>query len=685
MRPCPRRLCRLDQTVRGLLLLAVLIFFLFTLPSFIKEPNTKPSRNEHQQNIKERSLELLQNATSQAPTPRRRATTHVESVQGTRTRDTHPKATTLTADQRRRVQTSKARAEEPGRVPTPIGKAAPQTQASKDTRADTLPPMAGGGGVASSRTEAPSLNSQNPRMTKGSGDRKARPTGPRAVPTKLRDSPATAAKTLLPKHRAGAQTPGGGGQEGKRARGASPAAAPSQDRAQPTRSSAPLQSPATQRSQKLKATNFKSEPQWDFEEEYSLEVGGLQTTCPDSVKIKASKSPWLQTLFLPNLTLFLDSGHFNQSEWDRLEHFAPPFGFMELNFSLVQKVVARFPPVPQQQLLLASLPTGSSQCISCAVVGNGGILNNSHVGPEIDSHDYVFRLSGAIIKGYEHDVGTRTSFYGFTAFSLTQSLLILGSRGFPHAPLGQVSKEERVWPPTDFGYGRMQVRQGDGQGDREHSESRACCRYSLRACEGQGRGGQPCQTGGEQAGGLGSKSGHPTEGRTPGPHTVLGPQDVRYLHFLEGTRDYEWLEALLLNRTLTSRNLSWFRRRPQEAFQEALQLDRYLLLHPDLLRYMKNRFLRSKTLNTAHWRIYRPTTGALLLLTALQLCDQVSAYGFITEGHERFSDHYYDKSWKRTIFYTNHDFKLERALWKRLHDEGIIRLYQRPITSKPTI
>ncbi|XP_069398648.1 alpha-N-acetylgalactosaminide alpha-2,6-sialyltransferase 1 isoform X2 [Ovis canadensis] len=518
MRPCPRRLCHLDQTIQGSLLLAVLIFLLFTLPSFIKEPNTKPSRNKHQQNIKERSPELLQNAMSQAPTTRRKATTHMGSVLGTHTRDTHPEATALMANQRRRAQTSKAHAEEPGRVPTPTGKAALQTQA--------------------------------------------------------------------------------GAQAGKGARGATPAATPSQDRAQPTRSSAPPRSPATQRSQKLKATNFKSEPQWDFEDEYSLEVGGLQTTCPDSVKIKASKSPWLRTLFLPNLTLFLDSGHFNQSEWDRLEHFSPPFGFMELNFSLVQKVVARFPPVPQQQLLLASLRPGSSRCISCAVVGNGGILNNSHVGPEIDSHDYVFRLSGAVIKGYEHDVGTRTSFYGFTAFSLTQSLLILGSRGFRHVPLGQ---------------------------------------------------------------------------------------DVRYLHFLEGTRDYEWLEALLLNRTVTSRNLSWFRRRPQEAFQEALQLDRYLLLHPDLLRYMKNRFLRSKTLNTAHWRIYRPTTGALLLLTALQLCDRVSAYGFITEGHERFSDHYYDKSWKRTIFYINHDFKLERTLWKRLHDEGIIRLYQRPMTSKPTI
>lgn len=36
-----------------------------------------------------------------------------------------------------------------------------------------------------------------------------------------------------------------------------------------------------------------------------------------------------------------------------------------------------------------------------------------------------------------------------------------------------------------------------------------------------------------------------------------------------------------------------------------------------------SRFLRSKTLDTARWRIYRPTTGALLLLTALHLCDKV--------------------------------------------------------------
>ncbi|XP_057570902.1 alpha-N-acetylgalactosaminide alpha-2,6-sialyltransferase 1 [Hippopotamus amphibius kiboko] len=597
MRPCLRRLSRLGHALQWLLLLAGFLF-IFALSSFIKEPNTKPARNQHRGNIKERSPELLQKAMSQAPTAGSRTSAHMEPAQGTSTRDTHPEAATHRASEGRGAEAGKASAKEPGRVPNTASTAALETQPSKDTVGHTLPPGAQGIGVASGRMEAPSLNSQDPRTTKGSGDEEARPTAPRTVPTKPEGSVAATARTPLPENQAGVWTPTGAGPTGRGTRGATTAAVPPKDGAQATPSSAPLQSPTTQRGQRLQAANFKSEPRWDFEEKYSLEVGGLQTTCPDSVKIKASKSPWLQKLFMPNLTLFLDSRHFNQSEWDRLEHFAPPFGFMELNFSLVQKVVPRFPPVPQQQLLLASLPAGSSQCISCAVVGNGGILNNSQVGPEIDGHDYVFRLSGAVIKGYEQDVGTRTSFYGFTAFSLTQSLFILGDRGFRHVPLGK---------------------------------------------------------------------------------------DVRYLHFLEGTRDYEWLEALLLNQTVVTKKLFWFRHRPQEAFRETLQLDRYLLLHPDLLRYMKNRFLRSKTLNTIHWRIYRPTTGALLLLTALQLCDQVSAYGFITEGHERFSDHYYDKSWKKTIFYTNHDFKLEKSLWKRLHDEGIIRLYQRPVTSKPNI
>lgn len=59
---------------------------------------------------------------------------------------------------------------------------------------------------------------------------------------------------------------------------------------------------------------------------------------------------------------------------------------------------------------------------------------------------FPYRLSGAVIKGYEQDVGTRTSFYGFTAFSVVQSILKLSGQGFQHVPLGKVRREEWAWP-----------------------------------------------------------------------------------------------------------------------------------------------------------------------------------------------------------------------------------------------
>lgn len=46
---------------------------------------------------------------------------------------------------------------------------------------------------------------------------------------------------------------------------------------QTTPNPASFPQPTTQRHQKLKASDFKSEPRWDFEEEYSLDAGSLQT------------------------------------------------------------------------------------------------------------------------------------------------------------------------------------------------------------------------------------------------------------------------------------------------------------------------------------------------------------------------------------------------------------------------
>uniref|UniRef100_A0A3P8U0N1 CMP-N-acetylneuraminate-beta-galactosamide-alpha-2,3-sialyltransferase 2 n=1 Tax=Amphiprion percula TaxID=161767 RepID=A0A3P8U0N1_AMPPE len=50
-----------------------------------------------------------------------------------------------------------------------------------------------------------------------------------------------------------------------------------------------------------------------------------------------------------------------------------------------------------------------SKCRSCAVVGNSGNLRQSGNGNLIDSHDSVIRMNKAVTRGFEKDVGNRTT------------------------------------------------------------------------------------------------------------------------------------------------------------------------------------------------------------------------------------------------------------------------------------
>lgn len=101
------------------------------------------------------------------------------------------------------------------------------------------------------------------------------------------------------------------------------------------------------------------------------------------------------------------------------------------------------------------------------------------------------------------------------------------------------------------------------------------------------------------------------------------------------------------------------------------------MFHPDFIRYVRNRFLRSSILDTPQGRLYRPSTGAVMLLAALHTCDEVSAYGFITPNYRAYSEHYFDPTHKALRFYANHDLRLEMSLWQELHQSRLITLHTR--------
>ncbi|XP_030644946.1 CMP-N-acetylneuraminate-beta-galactosamide-alpha-2,3-sialyltransferase 1-like [Chanos chanos] len=85
--------------------------------------------------------------------------------------------------------------------------------------------------------------------------------------------------------------------------------------------------------------------------------------------------------------------------WQSLQHERNP-----ANYTVVVKQLLKLFP-DNKRYIRPRL----DRCRTCAVVGNSGNLLGSHYGRLIDLHDFVLRMNRAPTKGFEEDVGAKTT------------------------------------------------------------------------------------------------------------------------------------------------------------------------------------------------------------------------------------------------------------------------------------
>ncbi|XP_033634339.1 alpha-N-acetylgalactosaminide alpha-2,6-sialyltransferase 2-like [Asterias rubens] len=331
-------------------------------------------------------------------------------------------------------------------------------------------------------------------------------------------------------------------------------------------------------------------PLWSLEEKEYVRSSQFihYMTCPTTVRKKMMLDDFSSRKFIPEMPILLWNEHFSKAEYQRLSTFKGINGWSDIDAQDVSDSLQLLSAPSNRYLFDDRMVNGvipkKPGCTRCAIIGNGGVMNGSNKGEEIDAHDYVFRVNVALTKGFEKDVGSKTSFYCFTMVTLSNSL-------------------------------------------------RGAGRYGFKA--------PPYQKG------------------------------IKYVFFADNEWTYNYLNAVLRNKPPPRSNDKYNRGPPN--FVEQLKAEDVKVVHPDFERYLKWSWVNS---TAQHKSVHRPTTGAIMLLLALHTCDEVNVYGF-GGSYTTFSEHYYDKSFVRHVFYANHDNNAENALWKRLNDLGIINMYIR--------
>ncbi|XP_071492171.1 alpha-N-acetylgalactosaminide alpha-2,6-sialyltransferase 2-like [Diadema antillarum] len=145
------------------------------------------------------------------------------------------------------------------------------------------------------------------------------------------------------------------------------------------------------------------------------------SACPSSLQKKLQSHALSAGRYHPAVQMVMTSSVITEEDYHRMSPYFMPFGFKYRDEVSYEELLKTLQLLSEEQSIFDFGEMGRPSCVKCAVVGNGGMLNGSRKGEEIDSHHMVFRVNHCIRRGHEEDVGRRTTHYVFMDRSLVHT------------------------------------------------------------------------------------------------------------------------------------------------------------------------------------------------------------------------------------------------------------------------
>ncbi|XP_030645320.1 CMP-N-acetylneuraminate-beta-galactosamide-alpha-2,3-sialyltransferase 1 [Chanos chanos] len=141
----------------------------------------------------------------------------------------------------------------------------------------------------------------------------------------------------------------------------------------------------------------------DFIQTFEYLQSNTECACRFCMSMEGD-DPWFTQRYKPSIQPLLTKKNSALTKevynwWQSLQYASHRANYT----AVIEKLFKLFPDNAQYT------DAGPDRCRTCAVVGNSGNILGSHYGNLIDSHDFVLRMNRAPTKGFEKDVGSKTT------------------------------------------------------------------------------------------------------------------------------------------------------------------------------------------------------------------------------------------------------------------------------------